>query len=74
MTLLKKIQIGKTTSKNINRALRDTNADKTTALLRTWIHSSAGGMQPADSSLATLAIILASVVIHDAIFTTTTSW
>jgi len=30
MTLLKKIQIGKITSKNINRALRDTKADKTT--------------------------------------------
>jgi len=27
MTLLKKIQIGKITSKNINRALRDTNAE-----------------------------------------------
>jgi len=33
MTLLKKIQIEKITSKNINRALRDTNADKTTVLL-----------------------------------------
>jgi len=33
MTLLKKIQIGKIPSKNINRALRDTNADTTTALL-----------------------------------------
>jgi len=33
MTLLEKIQIGKITSKNTNRALRDTNADKTTALL-----------------------------------------
>jgi len=33
MTLLKKIQIGKITSKNINRALRDTIADKTTALV-----------------------------------------
>ena len=33
MTLLKKIQTEKITSKNINRALRHTNADKTTALL-----------------------------------------
>jgi len=33
MTLLKKIQIGKITSKYINRALRDTNADKTAVLL-----------------------------------------
>jgi len=32
MTLLKKIQTAKITSKNINRALRDTNAEKTTAL------------------------------------------
>jgi len=33
MTLLKKIQMEKITSKNTNRALRDTNADKTTVLL-----------------------------------------
>jgi len=33
MTLLKKIQIEKITSKNTNRTLRDTNADKTTVLL-----------------------------------------
>jgi len=33
MTVLKKIKMEKITSKNTNRALRDTNADKTTALL-----------------------------------------
>jgi len=33
MTLLKKIQMEKITSKNTNRALRDTNADKTAVLL-----------------------------------------
>ena len=33
MTLLKKNQMEKITSKNTNRALRDTNADKTTVLL-----------------------------------------
>jgi len=33
MALLKKIQMEKITSKNTNRALRDTNADKTTLLL-----------------------------------------
>jgi len=30
MTLLKKIEMEKITSKNTNRALRDINADKTT--------------------------------------------
>jgi len=34
MTLLKKIQMEKIASKNTNRALHDTNADKTTILLR----------------------------------------
>jgi len=34
MTLLKKIQMKKIPSKNTNRALRDTNADETTVLLR----------------------------------------
>jgi len=33
MTVLKKIHMEKITSKNTNRVLRDTNADKTTALL-----------------------------------------
>jgi len=33
MTLLKKIQMEKITSKNTNRALHDTSADKTTVLL-----------------------------------------
>jgi len=33
MTLLKKIQMDKITSKNTKRALRNTNADKTTVLL-----------------------------------------
>jgi len=33
MTVLKKIQVEKITSKNTNRALRDTNADKTTVLI-----------------------------------------
>jgi len=33
MTLLKKIQMEKITSRNTNPALRDTNADKTTVLL-----------------------------------------
>jgi len=33
MTLLKKIQMEKITSKNTNRTLRDTNCDKTTVLL-----------------------------------------
>jgi len=33
MTLLKKIQMEKITSKNTNRALPDTNPDKTTVLL-----------------------------------------
>jgi len=33
MTLLKKIQTEKITSKNTNRALRDTNAEKNTVLL-----------------------------------------
>jgi len=33
MTLLKKIPMEKITSKNTNRALRDTKADKTTVLL-----------------------------------------
>jgi len=33
MTLLKKIEMEKITSKNTNRALRDTNADKTNVLL-----------------------------------------
>jgi len=33
MSLLKKIQMEKITSKNTNRALRNTNADKTTVLL-----------------------------------------
>jgi len=33
MTLLKKIQMEKITSKNTNRALLDTNAEKTTVLL-----------------------------------------
>jgi len=33
MTVLKKIQMEKITSKNTNGALRDTNADKTTVLL-----------------------------------------
>jgi len=33
MTLLKKIKMEKNHIKNTNRALRDTNADKTTALL-----------------------------------------
>jgi len=34
MTLLKKIQMEKIASKNANRALRDTNAEKTTVLLK----------------------------------------
>jgi len=34
MTLLKNIQMEKITSKNTNRTLRDTNAGKTTVLLR----------------------------------------
>jgi len=33
MTLLLKVQMEKITSKNAHRALRDTNADKTTVLL-----------------------------------------
>jgi len=33
MTLLKKIQMEKITSKNTNQAIRDANADKTTVLL-----------------------------------------
>jgi len=33
MTLLKKVQLEKNTSKNTNRALRDTYADKPTVLL-----------------------------------------
>jgi len=33
MTLLKKIQMEKITFKNTNRAIRGTNADKTTVLL-----------------------------------------
>jgi len=33
MTFLKKIQMKKITSKNTNRVLRDTGADKTTVLL-----------------------------------------
>ena len=33
MTLLKKIQMEKITSKNTNQAIRNTNADKTTVLL-----------------------------------------
>jgi len=33
MTLVKKIQMEKITSKNTNRAKRDTNADKTSVLL-----------------------------------------
>jgi len=33
MTLLKKIQMEKMTSKNTNRVIHDTNADKTTVLL-----------------------------------------
>jgi len=33
MTLLNKVQMEKITSKNTNRALRYTNADKTTVLL-----------------------------------------
>jgi len=33
MTLLRKIQVEKITSKNTKRALRDKNADKTTVLL-----------------------------------------
>jgi len=33
MILLKKIQMDRITSKNTNRAIRDTNADKTTVLL-----------------------------------------
>jgi len=33
MTLLKKIQMEKITSKNTNRAIRYTNANKTTVLL-----------------------------------------
>jgi len=33
MTLLEKVEMEKITSKNTNRALHDTNADKTTALL-----------------------------------------
>jgi len=39
MTLLKNIQMEKITSKNTNRALRDTNADKTVVLLRHLMNS-----------------------------------
>jgi len=39
MTLLKKIQMEKITSKNTNPGLRDTNADKTTILLSHLINN-----------------------------------